>query len=811
MENTTGFSRHLLSSVLITALAAPASPQTPAAKKPPAATTPAAAGDPRVWPREIAAGDLTFTVYQPQLEAWDGSRASYQAALAVQARGEQARTFGVAAITARTSVDKDERLVTFDDIKIESLRFPSAPEKAEAWRAAIQDKVAAATRAIDLDRFEAGLAALEAGEKVERLPVRNEPPRIVFSKVPAILIHVDGPTVYGPVKDTKLTRVVNTRPLVLRDAKGQHFVRVFDGWLAAPALEGPYGVAKKTPGDLKKALKAAQESGSADLLPGGDPKEPKKLPTLKQAPAPALVVATSPSELIVTKGEPSYVPIATTKLLYVENTTGHVFKHTGDQKTYVLVSGRWFRAATPEGPWEFVAGDALPEDFASIPDDSPKENVKASVAGTAQAQEALIANSIPQTAQVKRSEAKLTPPKFDGAPQLAKIEGTTLQYVVNTPTPIIMAGPGAYYAVENGIWFTAGSLAGPWAVATSVPAEIYAIPPSAPLHYVTYVKVYNATPDTVYVGYTPGYYGTCVSYGTVVYGTGYAYSPWVSTYWYGPPVTYGMGVAVAYTPWTGWAVGYGYGWAWGAATVGWGWGAYPWYGPVGWGAYYPYYPGYYGGAAVGPHGAAVWGPGGWAATTGNVYSRWGSHSAVTRTSAGYNAWTGNAWANQVGASYNSRTGVISAGQRAGVQNAYTGDYASGRRGVAAGPGGAVAAGRGATVGNAYTGNQVSAGQGAVYNPKTGETTRVGGVSGERGTVARVGDDIYAGRDGNVYRRGENGGWEQPSGGGWQGADAGRTSGLDRQYQARSQGSQRAQQFSSGGYRSAGARGGGRRR
>ena len=55
---------------------------------------------------------------------------------------------------------------------------------------------------------------------------------------------------------------------------------------------------------------------------------------------------------------------------------------------------------------------------------------------------------------------------------------------------------------------------------------IYSIPPSSPLHYFTYVYVYGYTPSVVYVGYTPGYYGTAVSSnGVVVYGTGYYYPP----------------------------------------------------------------------------------------------------------------------------------------------------------------------------------------------------------------------------------------------------------------------------------------------
>lgn len=78
--------------------------------------------------------------------------------------------------------------------------------------------------------------------------------------------------------------------------------------------------------------------------------------------------------------------------------------------------------------------------------------------------------------EVKLSEAELAPLQFDGEPQLRSIEGTTLQYVPNSPTPIILA-ENRYYAVQDGIWFVAVQLAGPWQVATSVPAEIYSIPP----------------------------------------------------------------------------------------------------------------------------------------------------------------------------------------------------------------------------------------------------------------------------------------------------------------------------------------------
>src|SRR5262249_42586192 len=151
------------------------------------------------------------------------------------------------------------------------------------------------------------------------------------------------------------------------------------------------------------------------------------------------------------------------------------------------------------------------------------------------AEEADIANSIPQTAEVNREEATYQS-NYDGDPQFQDVPDTTLQYAVNSPTPVIRVDPTTYYAVQGGVWFTGAAPIGPWVVATAVPPVIYTIPAACPIHYVTYVRIYRYSPTVVWVGYTPGYLGTCYSpWGTVVYGTGWYYRPWIGSYWYGAP------------------------------------------------------------------------------------------------------------------------------------------------------------------------------------------------------------------------------------------------------------------------------------
>jgi hypothetical protein len=801
---------------LVLSTVAVAAPAVPAAAAPAGAESaaPVAASDPDPWPRVLESDKYTIKLYPPQVDAWDGSILEAHSAVAVLPKGTENPLYGVVEFRARTRVDREARLVTIDQFQSVNATFPSHPDKASKLLGFLQKKLNDSVRVIALDRLETAVAASGAVAAPAPLAVKNEAPRIVFKEGPTLLVSIDGNPVWRPIEGAGFERVLNTRPLLLRDTAGEVYLHLFDGWLTAPGLAGPWKPVTTLPAGLDAAKQKALDKQGADLLAGGNDQEPEvgedgkplPRPTLAKGPVPAIVVATEPTELIVFEAAPTWTAIAETNLEYVANTGGNVFRR-GGATHFVLLAGRWFSAASLEGPWAFVPQGKLPAEFRKIPDDSPKENVMASVAGTPQAEEAVIANSVPQTSEVKRAEAKFEP-RLDGEVKWSDVAGTSLQFAINSATPILRVDATHVYAVYDGVWFIAPVVKGPWSVAVDVPAVIYSIPPSSPLHYVTYVKVYNATKDVVVVGYTPGYYGTVVSDSVVVYGTGYAYSPWVGSSWYGAPATYGFGYGITYTPWNGWAFSIGVGWAWGY------WGGWynPYYAPY-WGPYYGYYP-YYGGIAYGAYGGAVaWGPGGWAGTTGNIYRQWGSVSSVSRYSGGYNAWTGNAWRGQVGASYNSRTGNLAAGSRGAVANVYSGQYAYGGRGVATDTrtGTTVAGGR-VTMGNAQTGREITAGRVGGYNPNTGQGGSAAWARGEQGGVARVGDDYYAAKDGNVYRKGE-GGWESVgSGGNWNGVGEGaRPKDLDRQYSARSSGQQRYNSYRSTMPRSRPSGGGFRRR
>jgi hypothetical protein len=228
-----------------------------------------------------------------------------------------------------------------------------------------------------------------------------------------------------------------------------------------------------------------------------------------------------------------------------------LFFHSTRREAYLWLSGRWFKAKSLEGPWTHVAPQDLPADFAKIPPGAAQAVVLASVPDTSQAQLAVLANSVPATATVNRRDARIEL-AYDGEPKFKPIEGTHLSYAVNAQLPVVVASSN-YYALDNGVWFTAPAATGPWAVAAEVPEEIYTIPPNSPVYYATFARVYQSTDDEVEVGYTPGYLGAYEEDGTVVYGTGWDYEPWYGDDYYDWGWTWGY--SYWYVPWYQW-------WAW---------------------------------------------------------------------------------------------------------------------------------------------------------------------------------------------------------------------------------------------------------
>ncbi|MCG7394380.1 SH3 domain-containing protein [Microvirga sp. ACRRW] len=638
------------------------------------------------WPRSYETGKGRMILYQPQFTEWTDFK-SIEALAAAQflKTPEATPVFGVIGLKGTTSYDEDSDEVVITNITVTDLNF-SGLGREDLTTLSVETGKLLPTGPIKVSeaRITASLAEQKRMTDVQGL--KADAPPIFVSTSPALLLQTDGDPAYAPVKGKSgLSFVVNTNWDLFRvDEGGALYLRDDTHWLTAAAITGPWTSVSQLP-DLLKEL---PDDGNWSDARSAMPPEPYAADTM-----PKVITANKPSELILFNGKAALQDVPGTALQWASNSESDVFFDKSGKHWYVLLSGRWFRATTLDGPWTFATPD-LPADFRNIPEDAPYYAVRSSVPGTSESAEARLKASIPTTARVENGS--ITPTiAYTGDAQFASIETTDLSYATNTTETVIKVGE-RYFLLQDGVWFVADNPNGPWQLSREVPEAIYQIPPSSPVYNATYVRVYDTEPDAVWYSYTMGYLYGFPAWGTYVYGTGWLYPP----YWYN------------------WA-GYNY----------------PIYYPRpftwGLGAYYNPVRGMYGryGYAYGPYrgiaGARAWNP------RTDTYARAGA------------AWGPRGSAGFVGA-YNPRTDR--AGFVAGGRNVY-GAWKS--AGVKRGSEWALATARDNLAGGSSLRWNTSNGQGFIRE-------------GRRG-------DIYAGRDGNVYRN-TGDGWQRFDGG-WQ--DVGR--------------------------------------
>jgi len=442
------------------------------------------------------------------------------------------------------------RTAILEAFDIPEIKFPDVDDESKigALKKLIKKDLETLELEMSLDRILADLEEVKT-EQLLNDKLSNKPPDIYFRMKPTVLVVIDGDPILKEVEKSKLESVINTPFLVLKK-KDTYYIKGGKYWYVSKTLVSKdWTVSKKVPGDVEKAANSMMEAEEEeDPNVEGDSNE-----------IPDLIVTTKPSEIITSTGKMEYEPVGETSLLFVKNSENDILLDITSQQHFVLINGRWYSSKTmKDEAWTFVEPSNLPEDFAKIPDEASISSVKASVPGTVEAKEAVYEQQMPQTAVVDRKTAT-TAVKYDGKPKFEKMEGTSVQYALNTESTVIKIEK-IYYCIDEGIWFESSKPDGPWKVSDKRPAEVDEIPPSSPVYNVKYVYIYDSTPEVVYVGYTPGYYHSYMYGGCVVYGTGFYYRPWYGRYYYPRPVTYGFGVH--YNPYTGWgfSAGFSYGW-----------------------------------------------------------------------------------------------------------------------------------------------------------------------------------------------------------------------------------------------------------
>lgn len=498
------------------------------------------------WPQEIKGGSSgIITIYEPQPEQLKGNNLYARAAVSVRKKSGDEPVFGVMWIDAQITSDANRRLSTINQVVVRKAKFAEDENIAiDNFKKSVEQSLPGLRVQLSTDAI--GIAI---NEEVAGQDLKNDPPVVLYRDKPTTLIVLDGEPLEETDEDLKMVRVVNTPYLIVKNPDDKKYY-LYGGsfWYSSTRVKEGWVNVKKLPSKIKAIdtkMKAEEKKAATEN------EEVTKFTTPTD-----ILVVTEPAELIQTEGKPTYQAVRGSTLLYVNNSLDEIFKDVDTQLNYVLLSGRWFSSASFNGPWKYVSQDALPPAFASIPAGSEKDGVLVSVAGTEEADEAVMDAYIPQTAKVDRSTARVEV-NYDGSPYFVQIENTNLAVAENSNITVMRAANNRYYALENGIWFISNDPYGPWQVANERPTDVDRIPPSSSAYNARYVYIYETTPQYVYVGYTQGYMGNYIYGPTVVWGTGWRYNPWRGRYYRPRPVTWGFGMH--YNPWTGWNMSFGLG------------------------------------------------------------------------------------------------------------------------------------------------------------------------------------------------------------------------------------------------------------
>jgi hypothetical protein len=712
-----------------------------------------------VYPQERQYGVHKAILHAPQIEAWP-EFGKLEGAMAIEffPNGGTQKLLATMTFSGKTEVNLAERLVHVTEPVVEKIKFASG--NTAPYEAAIRDGARKGAFDVPLDVF---LLSLDEAI-LDRPPppgFSKEPPAILVSRTPAIVLFINGSPVTTDLPGTGLKLIVNANWPLVTDAKSSvYYLLDREVWLTAKKLSGPWSATRELPVGLSRLAKDGEHAMMAAAVPA--PQTTQTTSTVH--------VRELPTELLVIEDEPKLEEIpGTGGLSYVTNTDSPLLKV--GTSWYYLVAGRWFTTTDPfGGSWTFV--ESLPPGFSAIPAEHKVGYVRTAVRGTLEAKVAALEALLPKRKAVAPDAQPAITVSYAGEPQFKAVENTAVSRAVNTGYDVILFGK-TYYLCYAGVWYSAVAPVGPWAIAMNVPKEIYSIPPSSPSYHVTQVTVVESTPTTVVYEQTPAYSSSVyVVYGVPWYGTGYYYYPYVYGYHYYPyPVAYGHGNY--YNPVTG---GYG------SRSV--------WYGPYGGYSYtqgynpktgrYGYVETAWDGDEWASHGETYNPRTGVASETSRYYNEDSNKSEMERTVERGDEWvetdrktdfdnrtsTTKRETSQGGSSEITHS-VDDAGNRSTSGTIESGD---GRTATVEGSG---QGGQGST---SITGSE---GGSATIN-RDGTTTRTDfeGADGGRGTSISQGagrttvgqsaeGDLYAGHNGNVYKKTDDG-WQSydPDSGGW---------------------------------------------
>jgi hypothetical protein len=198
-------------------------------------------------------------------------------------------------------------------------------------------------------------------------------PQVFYSTVPAEVILFDGHPTYTEIPGTQLVYANNTdSPVFVYSATQTYYYLAAGRWFSAQRLTGPWTFASlNLPPDFAHIPLSSPASAILASVPGTS--QAKDSVLIAQIPTVMVLnPATAAAQAkVVYTGDPQFVPIEGTTLLYATNTPDKVIQ-VGDIY-YLCLQGVWFMSTTPQGPW--TTASSVPQVIYTIPPSSPVYNV----------------------------------------------------------------------------------------------------------------------------------------------------------------------------------------------------------------------------------------------------------------------------------------------------------------------------------------------------------------------------------------------------------------------------------------------------
>ncbi|CAN7540843.1 SH3 domain-containing protein [Rhizobium sp. LjRoot98] len=199
-----------------------------------------------------------------------------------------------------------------------------------------------------------------------------------------------------------------------------------------------------------------------------DYKRLANIPDIKADPPPIFTSETS-AVLVQTNGKAVSAPVKGVEgLSFVANTNWDLFKIDATGAYYLRDEKNWLTSTALESGW--VEADTVPDLISKLPADENWKDARAALPPVRFSE-----NSVPK---VFYSDTPAELMIFEGQPVLEAVPGTGLEWVSNSTGAIFYhTASKTWYTLLSGRWFSATSLDGPWAFATTkLPAGFLAIP-----------------------------------------------------------------------------------------------------------------------------------------------------------------------------------------------------------------------------------------------------------------------------------------------------------------------------------------------